>query len=87
MRTDLLAISTMSDAQNPMAIDTKGQMLLRIAELRQMRDEAAARGATLTVRQLDKMLTKAETDLRDQMERDEEACRRHRRADALPAIA
>lgn len=47
-----------------MAIDTKAQMLLRVAELRQMRDEAAERGAALTCRQLDKMIVKAEDELR-----------------------
>jgi hypothetical protein len=47
------------------AIDTRAQILLRIAELRQMRDEAADRNATLTVRQLDKMLVKTEAALRE----------------------
>ena len=50
-----------------MAINTKAQMLLRIAELRQMRDEAAERGAVLTVRQLDKMITRTEDELREHL--------------------
>jgi hypothetical protein len=53
-----------------MAIDTKAQMLLRISELRQMRDEAVQREATLTVRQLDKMIAKAEGELRALIERE-----------------
>jgi|GEM_PF-4401280 len=55
-----------------MAIDTKAQMLLRISELRQMRSEAAQRDATLTVRQLDRMLSRTEADLRALIERGEE---------------
>lgn len=44
---------------------TKGQMLLRISELRHMREEAAQReGATLTVRHLDKMFDRTEKALR-----------------------
>jgi hypothetical protein len=45
-------------------------MLLRISELRQMRDEAVQREATLTVRQLDKMIAKAEGELRALIERE-----------------
>ncbi len=53
-----------------MTVDTKGQMLLRISELRHMREEAAKRdGATLTVRHLDKMIDKTEQALRELMER------------------
>ena len=53
-----------------MAIDTRAQMLLRIAELRQMRDQAVERNAALTVRQLDKMIAKTEADLRGVLERE-----------------
>jgi hypothetical protein len=60
----------MTDAHRPMAIDTKSQMLLRISELRQMRNEAVQREATLTVRQLDKMIAKAEGELRALIERE-----------------
>jgi hypothetical protein len=54
----------MTDAHRPMAIDTKSQMLLRISELRQMRNEAAQREASGTMRQLDRMIAKAEGELR-----------------------
>jgi hypothetical protein len=53
-----------------MAIDTRAQMLLRIAELRQMRDAALEREAALTVRQLNKMIAKTEADLRGVLERE-----------------
>lgn len=46
-----------------MAIDTPAQMLLRIAELRQVRDEASDRGAGLTVKQLNKMISNTEAEL------------------------
>lgn len=52
-----------------MAIDTRAQMLLRIAELRQMRDAASDRGAGLTVKQLNKMISSTEAELRDLIER------------------
>lgn len=52
-----------------MAIDTNSVMLLRLAELRQMRDEAVAKGATLTIRHLEKMIAKTEENLRQGMER------------------
>lgn len=52
-----------------MAIDTRSQMLLRIAELRQMRDEASDRGAGLTVKQLNKMISNTEAELHDLIER------------------
>ena len=53
-----------------MAIDTRAQMLLRIAELRQMRDAALERDAQLTARQLGKMIAKTEADLRGVLERE-----------------
>jgi hypothetical protein len=53
-----------------MAIDTRGQML-RIAELRQMRDQAQERNATLTASQLGKMIVKAEAEMRDLIDRGE----------------
>lgn len=53
-----------------MAIDTRSVMLLRLAELRQMRDEAVARNATLTIRHLEKMIAKTEEHLRRVVERD-----------------
>jgi hypothetical protein len=68
-----LAVDAAFAACRPMAIDTKVQILLRVAELRQMRDEAAKRDATLTVRQLDKMIAKTEKDLRELIERADEA--------------
>ncbi len=55
-----------------MSIDTRTQVLLRLAELRHMLDEAVARDATLTVRHLRKMITKTENDLRAIMEREEQ---------------
>ena len=53
-----------------MLIDTRTQVLLRLAELRHMHDEAVAREATLTVRHLRKMITKTEGDLREMLERE-----------------
>ncbi len=53
-----------------MLISTCTQVLLRLAELRHMHDEAVAREATLTVRHLQKMITKTEGDLRELLERE-----------------
>lgn len=56
-----------------MAIDTRSVMLLRLAELRHMREEAFTRGATPTIRHLEKMIAKTEEHLREALSRDSEA--------------